>query len=448
MRNSGINPWFQNCLQRNKVRAFAAAVGAVASVSILATLAACGTASMPQSGLDSQATDDNVPEAALANLTFKEWCQQWGLTCPPSTQDDDEGIVAQMSPEQWKSTLSLFRALLVERNVLSFVRADLESPQFKEVIRTLGLQKLEADIVQLIDRVGLLKISLPGTGTVSVESKGQGVIAGQSSLAWLFAPQVAIKPGATGKLEMSGISFADKSKTRTENLASISLPVSPSYLWGTTNLQISQVPGSFLLNEIVLDTSALKNVKIEQALKSVTPLRDWLFAGGRKAHLGSGFFDTAAKEVGVIISNPLLRRILPPLLEKLGSVDIEKVAANPLATVSLRADGKLTCRLEMEGQPKIDLTFDKKFGVTNLLTTDKGFARAEFYGVSAKLDVLGPISPGFKLQIIEVEPTRLVIKKVPVIGEVAIPLNGEPTTLKAFACSTKAAWDEDYADQQ
>jgi hypothetical protein len=77
----------------------------------------------------------------------------------------------------------------------------------------------------------------------------------------------------------------------------------------------------------------------------------------------------------------------------------------------------------MSGTPPIELTLDRRFGIQNAYTNDKKHAQIDLYGINIKARVGIPIS--FNLKRVDVEPSRIVIKGVPVIGEIVIALPEE-----------------------
>jgi hypothetical protein len=128
------------------------------------------------------------------------------------------------------------------------------------------------------------------------------------------------------------------------------------------------------------------------------------------------------------------------LINSFGSmVMTQPTSATPLAQIALQQASSVVCRIEMSGTPAIDLTLDKRFGIQNVFTNEKNNAQMDFYGINIKARVGLPIS--FNLKRVDIEPTRIVIKGVPVVGDVSIPLPGSDKKfgkeLKKLECAER-----------
>ncbi len=381
-------------------------------------------------------------------LPFQDWCNQWGLNCniPLDAEENHNSETEKKSDapapktpwtaEQWKAASHIAHSVLSESINLSVARQDFNHPQFRMIMNDLGVSVSVKNMTDFLDKFGFSQFLIPGDGTLKINHNGTGQILGRSRLQWKLANSTNIAPQENGNIDLAGVTLSSSTQSQAEVLSSTSRYNNSSQAMNLASNTITDVPNSFLTHEARIDLSEFKKMTAEQFFRNLGLLRDFLMVPNRTFKLSNAFFSTVASKIPIFIENPIFKTSIPSIFANIASLEIKKANALPMAIGTLKEGKKLKCTIEMEGQPKVDLTLDPSFGLNNSSSTPQNNAKIELFGVTAKA-YMGAISPSFKLQLIELEPTRIVIKKVPIIGEVVIPTGPEtpPAKFKAFSCA-------------
>lgn len=385
----------------------------------------------------------------LEKLSFAEWCSRWGLICPGSNKVSDqeqESYVESQDVLKWKAVAELIAKALASGSQFSLEQQELNSARVRIFMSQIGWSDVLGDILDVLTKSGLKKISLDPSGRVRFEGRstlnGQsGAVRGKSGMKWAFENEGEFAVGTAGQYLFKGLQFSAASSFDSDEFGLLNFDDTDKTVWSGNNLAVTHVPDGFLIGDIPVRWEKFNELKQEVLIRNATEARSIVLNNNRNLKLNSEFFDTAAKHVGVFVEDTKVADALSQLVNSLGSFDMRAPSsAIPMAQVALQQASNVVCRIEMSGTPAIDVTLGKRFGIQNLFSNDKSNAQIDLYGINIKARVGLPIS--FNLKRVDIEPTRIVVKGIPVVGEISIPLPGSADKpldkeLKKFECSER-----------
>lgn len=379
---------------------------------------------------------EELSQAALEKITFQTWCDRWGLVCPkeqPAVNLDDPDFQESKDVLKWKAIAELLEKAMSSGSNVSLEQQELNSARFRIFMAQVGWSDVLSDMLDVMSKTGLKKIALEPTGRVRFEGRttlnGQsGAVRGNSGMKWAFANEGEFSVGAAGQYLFKGLEFSAASSFESDEFSSLNFNDSDKTLWSGNNLAVTHIPDGFFIKDVPVRWEKFNDVKQDVLIRNATEARNIAFNANRNFRLNSTFFDTAAKHVALFVDDAKINVAVRQLVNAFGSMEMRlPTSTTPMAQVSLQQANSVVCRIEMSGTPAIDVTLDRRFGVQNLFTNEKSNAQIDLYGINIKARVGIPIS--FNLKRIDIEPTRIVVKGIPVVGEISIPLPGSDKKL-------------------
>ncbi|NBX16518.1 MAG: hypothetical protein EBR09_04050 [Proteobacteria bacterium] len=385
----------------------------------------------------------------VEKMAFAQWCERWGLTCPA----DDKKLLIEVNDSQdesketlqWQAISQLFERFARSGSDFSVDDSELTSAKTRLLMTQIGLHDVHSDFLEVLGKSGLKKLAVDPLGNIRFEARptvsGQsGMVRGRSGMKWIFANNGGVSVGGKGQYLFSGLQFSAANSFESDVFGQLTYNDVDKTTWSGSNLAVTHVPDGFFIRDVPVRWEKFSDLQRVPMLAAVSEMRDLVFSGGRFIKLNPAFFDTAARNMPVFVDDAKILPAATKLVDAFGSLEFRAPSAKTsLAQLSLEKAASVMCRIEMSGTPPIELTLDRRFGVQNAYTNEKRHAQIDLYGINIKARVGIPIA--FNLKRIDVEPSRIVIKGVPVIGEIAIPLPEEgkkfDKELKKFECTER-----------
>jgi hypothetical protein len=419
-----------SCLQSRR----SLSVFSIASVSLLGLLASCARDAADDAERNSalNSLSLNSITAEVEKIAFPQWCIRWGLNCPDKSSDaenDEENFEESRESQQWQAIAKLFKSFAVSGSDFTISDSELTSAKTRLLFTSIGLQTVHGDVIEVLARSGLKKLALEPQGNIRFEARktvtGQsGIVRGRSGMKWIFGNEGGVDVGDKGQYLFSGLQFSAANSFESDVFGQLTYNDQDKTAWSGSNLTVTHVPDGFFIRDVPVRWENFSELQRVPLLASISELRDLTFSGGRFIKLSPSFFDTAAKNMPVFVDDAKVLPAVTKLVDAFGALEFRAPSAKTsLAQLSLEKASSVMCRIEMSGTPPIELTLDRRFGIQNAYTNDKKHAQIDLYGINIKARVGIPIS--FNLKRVDVEPSRIVIKGVPVIGEIVIALPEE-----------------------
>jgi hypothetical protein len=394
------------------------------------------------------ANDGDASWLALEKISFEQWCARWGLLCPkpePKIWNDETSSFETKDELKWKAIAELTDKAFKSGSNFGIERQELGSARIRIFMNQLGLDDVHGDVLEFLSKSGLRKVFLEPSGQLRFEARatlnGQsGVVRGNSGMKWAFANEGDVSIGSAGQYLFKGLEFSAANSFESDEFGQLHFNSTDQTLWSGNTLAVTHIPDGFFIKDIPVRWEKFNELKQDVLIRNATEARNIVFTPNRIVRLSSAFFDTAAKHSDLFVDDEKIKPALRQLINAFGQMEMKApTSSTPLAQVSLQQANSVVCRIEMSGTPAIDLTLDRRFGIQNVFTNDKSNAQIDLYGINVKARVGIPIS--FNLRRVDVEPTRIVIKGIPVVGEISIPLPGNEKQfgkeLKKFECSER-----------
>ena len=394
--------------------------------------------------------------AYTEKISFDEWCERWGLTCPVKDDDTQFNSVDTFVSEskelrQWRVIANLLEKAVQSGSDFAIEQQELNSAKVRIFMRQLGLGDVHGDILEALSKSGIKKVALEPSGRVRFQARetasGQsGVLRGNSGLNWIFSSSGEFSIGPQSQYLFNGLQFAAANALESDEFGTLGYTDDDKIVWSGQNLAVTNIPDDFLIKDVPVRWEKFGDLQEEVLIRNISEARNIALANNRNLKLNSRFFDAAASHAGEFTDDPKIQRALKQLLDSFGLFEMrQSTASTALANISLQQAERMGCRIEMSGVPAIEIGLSRHFGIQNIFTNEKKNAQIDLYGINIKVRIGFPIS--FNLKRVDVEPTKIVIKGVPVIGEISIPLPGSDSymgkELKKLEC-VSSSLSEDF----
>ncbi|MFZ9519323.1 MAG: hypothetical protein ACO3A4_02495 [Silvanigrellaceae bacterium] len=426
----------------------AAGIFAVAG---LALIASCGRTPADSNATGSRLAShsDSSGSFEVEKISFEQWCERWGLTCSekpkPIGVEEAENLADSKEFQQWQAISQLFEDFSRSGSNFSMVDDELTSSRVRLLMAQIGLQDVHQDLMDVLQRSGLRKVAIERDGRIRFEGRSginnqSGVLRGRSGMKWTFESQGGVSVGSGGNYLFNGLLFSAANSFESDVFGKLGYNDTDKTVWSGANLAVTNIPEGFFIRDVPVRWEKFSDINRVPLLRNVTELRNLVFTQGRNVRVNSAFFNTAARNMPVFVDDAKIVGAVTRLVDSFGLLELkEPTAGAAFAQLNLESASSVMCRIEMSGTPPIELTLDKRFGVQNVYTNEKFNAQIDLFGINIKARVGLPIS--FNPKRIDVEPTRIVVKGVPVIGEISIPLPDEKNKfgkeLKKLECNER-----------
>ncbi len=393
--------------------------------------------------------------AYTEKISFDEWCERWGLTCPvidesSAITSSEETLSESKELRQWRVIADLLEKAVQSGSDFAIEQQELNSAKVRIFMQQLGLGDVHGDILDALSRSGIKKVAIEPSGRVRFQARetvsGQsGVLRGNSGLNWIFASSGEFSVGAQSRYLFNGLQFAAANALESDEFGTLGYTDDDKIVWSGQNLAVTNIPEDFLIKDVPVRWEKFGDLQEDVLIRNITEARNIALANNRNLKLNSRFFDTAASHAGEFTDDPKIQRALKQLLDSFGLFEMrQSTSSTALANISLQQAERMGCRIEMSGVPAIEVGLLRNFGIQNIFSNEKKNAQIDLYGINIKVRIGFPIS--FNLKRIDVEPTKIVIKGVPVIGEISIPLPGSDSymgkELKKLECAATSLNDQ------
>jgi len=434
-----------NCLMNRRVGLMSSALGFLLTIAV--------SCARDDSNLNSKPTSigaggNEADFFGLEKISFEQWCTRWGLICPkpePKSFATETQTSLSKDEQKWRAIAELTDKAFKSGSNFTIEQQELNSARIRIFMNQLGWGDVHGDVLDVLNKSGLRKLVLEPTGRLRFEARttlnGQsGTVRGNSGMKWAFANEGEVSVGALGQYIFKGLEFSAATSFESDEFGQLHFNESDKTLWSGNALAVTHIPDGFFIKDIPVRWEKFNDVKRDVLVRNATEARNIIFSPNRIVRLNSSFFDTAAKHSELFVEDDKIKTAVRQLINAFGQMEMKAPStSNPLAQVSLQQAGSVVCRIEMSGTPAIDVTLDKLFGIQNVFTNEKRNAQIDLYGINIKARVGIPIS--FNLRRVDIEPTRIVIKGIPVVGEISIPLPGSDKKLgkelKKLECSER-----------
>ncbi|MBM3381389.1 MAG: hypothetical protein FJY29_03015 [Betaproteobacteria bacterium] len=434
-----------NCLMNRRVGLMSSALGFLLTIAV--------SCARDDSNLNSKPTSigaggNEADFFGLEKISFEQWCTRWGLICPkpePKSFATETQTSLSKDEQKWRAIAELTDKAFKSGSNFTIEQQELNSARIRIFMNQLGWGDVHGDVLDVLNKSGLRKLVLEPTGQLRFEARttlnGQsGTVRGNSGMKWAFANEGEVSVGALGQYIFKGLEFSAATSFESDEFGQLHFNESDKTLWSGNALAVTHIPDGFFIKDIPVRWEKFNDVKRDVLVRNATEARNIIFSPNRIVRLNSSFFDTAAKHSELFVEDDKIKTAVRQLINAFGQMEMKAPStSNPLAQVSLQQAGSVVCRIEMSGTPAIDVTLDKLFGIQNVFTNEKRNAQIDLYGINIKARVGIPIS--FNLRRVDIEPTRIVIKGIPVVGEISIPLPGSDKKLgkelKKLECSER-----------
>lgn len=406
---------------------FSAGLSVSALLAVAVACARDGSAPDERNSSIQSVNEDSLP-LDVEKISFSQWCERWGLSCPKQTSDVD-GLGESQESLRWQAIAQLFERFMTSGSNFSLEESELSSGKTRILLTQMGLQDVYGDVLNVLRQSGLKKVVIEPDGKIRFEARvgvnGQaGTVRGNSGMKWTFKNQGQVSVGTGGQYLFNGLLFAAANSFESDVFGRLGFNDQDKTIWSGSNLAVTHVPDGFFIRDVPVRWEKFSELKRAPVLRALTELRDLVFIQGRNIKVNKSFFDNAAQHIPLFVEDDKLVTPITRLTDALGGLEMKApTTGSALAQVTLERASSIVCRIEMTGTPAIELTLDRRFGVQNAYTNEKSNAQVDLFGINIKARVGLPIA--FNLKRVDIEPTRIVVKGVPVIGEIAIPLPEE-----------------------
>ena len=407
----------------------------------IGTLSSCGT----DKTRETANVESQLSQIILENksISFQDWCLNWKLNCTEPTPSQPHDV--KLTPAAWNALNTVLKQFLIEMSKIQFSAAELQDPEFQKIMHAMGLPKTLSQLLNMTQKLGLEKIQSTTAGILNLTlAKKTTTLESRSGLRWNFGQNYSVEPTVGSGIKSSGLTFSSPDGQIVEEFKNSNLSQDSTIEWNTSNLKILNIPQNFIENEFFSAQDELEKLNLNSVLPNIANLMQWAFAKGRKLDLSPAFFEVLSAQAKILIQEPSLAKIVAELTKNLGSLSIQMSPTKPTVSMRTKSNKTLFCRMEVAGVPNMDIEFASEFGVQKMYgvnlenqenNVSKPALNVTMYGLKSKIDLPGPFDPTFSMEEVEIQADHIIIKKVPVIGQISVPFSLDHIPeIKNFAC--------------
>jgi hypothetical protein len=252
-------------------------------------------------------------------------------------------------------------------------------------------------------------------GALTVEFNGENELQTKSALRVRASSRVRLE-AEDGSLRTAGLSLADGSGAKSSTLEGLAVTETNLLSWTGSTLAVSGVPIKRFLEDVLGVGLELPSPDtkpdIGATLKVISPIKDWLLKGDRKIVLNDETFRRLADSLPDLAQGDD-QETLAYLLGHLTGLRAGQTRSGRL--IEAKADGQITCNAGNKAQ----MMLASEFGVRSIDKLSETSVSVTVYGIDAR-PMMGLIKPLIHLSRIDIEPTRIVVKNVPILGQWAM----------------------------
>ncbi len=370
--------------------------------------------------------------------SFQEWCQSWKLMCDTERSEPKN----EMQEQKWNALLTIVRAGLSDELKLNLSSKDLTDEKLMSAFDEMGLSELTQKMRSLIEKSDLQTIEILGNSALGINLAGeQQKWNGTSGLQWEVQSQSKVVVGQNSNIELNGFNFLSSDNIFRESLKGVSFDSVHGFSWKNESLKVTNVPTDFFMKDLGFDVTKFGDVRLSALIKNLPTLIEWSQQTKHTFSLGEKFFSTLARHGEKLADSPETKLIfsqIAPHLLRMNTLDSQ---GKTFLDVTLREQKGLNCKFEVEGVPGMNLLLSSDFGIRSYGKNEQDHSRFTFFGIEAKVDIPGPFDPSFTLKEVDIEPDRITIRQVPIVGKISIPFKdggSDKSRLKSLACADRS----------
>jgi hypothetical protein len=402
---------------------------------VLAAFALVGARLFFSCGPDPQREPASAPTQPELGLTetgrtgesFAAWCARLGVTCPPPPAANVPDADDPWTADEWRGVLATLRAVATGATHYTVTRAELDDANLTAAAEAFGLGDGLAKLRERLDASGFDHFDVGDSLKVTADGTNERVAPSGLVVETAEVLDVAVTPAdgvAVQGLAVSGPGGAGSAVTGFDVSGTNVLT------FGGPAGDVVDAPIKFLFDEAFgmgTDADAGAEAPDYQDMQpGFVPMKNWLVTGTRDLDLRADEIAAAKAHLPRLIRDQAKRQNVDVLLSVLTSLK---------STAASRAD-KLVQAQARRGFVCVvgdsELTFATSFGVQNI--TQRGdAANVTLYGVKARR-LSGLVRPQFALNRLELQPTKIVIYDVPVIGTFTIDMTDPDSAPSTVSC--------------
>ncbi|MCX6110509.1 MAG: hypothetical protein NTZ90_13005 [Proteobacteria bacterium] len=405
----------------------------VLKISATLALVSCGKAQLSH---NSGASSDSLN---LTTLSHNAWCSAWNLSCP-APKAPDPNSPEPLTKAQIDSLLRIGRSIGNSPSKLTLSRSELDAPAITSAVATLGLNAEWTSLRNRLDYIKFSNLSL-GQAGIAVTNDAAATKTGASGLSVQTAPQISIDITADQCIAIKGLALASPNG-QSATLDRLTLNGGDTADWQDQELSVTQAPLAFIGSEILDVEGSAATVKKDLAFKDlvplIVPLVDWIDSGSKRdINLGRSQIDALQAELRNLVKDDAAQRNLTAVLRQIQQVQSTGQGRRD-HLLQITANNEIRCSVD----GKVDFTLAKSFGLKRIARSNGDDGTLVTIQVEGfRITLPGPFSLPVSISRIELAPTKIWIRDLPIIGSISVDVSSLPkdgqsgTTPPKISCS-------------
>lgn len=363
-------------------------------------------------------------EGSPAQISFAEWCSAWALDCvPPEKPAEPHVAVAQV-----QAAFSVGNVFLNGGSRLGFSASDWSSAPITEAFALLLQGPLHNQVGQKLIDVGFKSFVVEGKGIARLAFEAKNY-KGKSGLVWSVPSQemtAALNGG--GEMLTTGLVVSNAQGNQSANVAKITFSNTDMLTIESDVFRISDVPAWFVYRELAtgIDVPSFQKVPPKNFGIVANRLVSFVSTTQQTILADSALISSLLTNFDALVPKPakgFWHDSVKKMLQRVNSAKVEVGGGELRVMGNLKEKPSLWC--DMVGSPVV-LEIRKDFSVTFPLQTSADRVVMSFKGIAGKLNLAGPVKPGFELSVVEFTGEKMILKGVPVIGEYSVDITKVP----------------------
>lgn len=357
--------------------------------------------------------------SGFAQLSFAEWCADWGLGCE---RKSDTVVEA----EQMKAALAVTEAFLKGPSQLTVSREAMTSADFDAVLQRLRLDAPLRPMMEHLKASGFEAMRVQG-------GRGFAELAFQDALpfqvengAWVEpGASVHVAPGVSGNVTFEGASLADPSRAKRDALGSWSFVADGTMTWSGQQNTVTGIPGDFIPGLLDIKADEMPDgFETNALLGSLPSLMNVLVMEDHRVQFDRNIWNTVLQHLDTLVEDAALRANVRAFLQTIDQVDAAVIKGSHAAVNgAFQGRGRFAC--ESDGRKPVTVGLESQFGIQRVERLDSSGVRLTFFGTKVKSKVFGPIAPTITLKRVDVFPDKVIVRDIPILGSYTINLGDQ-----------------------
>lgn len=354
---------------------------------------------------------------------FSTWCENWGIECPPGPAPAFPEAGKELTVEQWEALSRIVNGFVQSRSRFAMTRSEFEDEELKNIMKALNSLDALEKMTEFLDLFGLESLEKSSLGYVRLNFEDAGRYPAPVGFDLGFDSNITVRFNRAGIIDFRGLRIGELGADL-EAMQSVSVAGQNTVDLTTDARKVTNLHMAFVAQHLLAGIDGIlpgTNPDGTKLLSVVVPLVEWFEDRRRALYLKKDFFELVAKESRAFgDASETERTGIGKLLDVLDTVRTGSNSSRGGSLLSVTLSKKFNCVIEKEGDPTIKLALSTRFGLKNIQRRSEDVTRITLRGVrvSAK-------GVGFDLKTIDVEPDKIVIRGVPLIGKVEIPMDEE-----------------------